>query len=52
MKQDLNGYIERQIRSELRKRSLAKEKERQEQAVKQHKANEIAKVREGYSKDF
>ena len=52
MKQDLNGYIERQIRSELHKRSLAKEKERQEQAVKQQKANEIAKVRKGYSKDF
>ena len=52
MKDNLNGYIERQIRSELHKRSLANEKERQEQAVQQQKANEIAKVREGYSKDF
>ncbi len=52
MKQDLNGYIERQIRSELRKRSLAKEKERQKLAIEQQKAKEIAKVREGYSKDF
>lgn len=52
MKQDLNGYIERQIRSELRKRSLAKEKERQEQEEKQQKENKLNEVRKGYSKDF
>ena len=52
MKQELNSYIERKIRKELDERAIKRAKEIQEQAVEQQKANEIAKVREGYSKDF
>ena len=52
MKQDLNGYIERQIRSELRKRSLKAERDRDRLAAEQHKAKKLAEIRNGYSKNF
>ena len=52
MKDNLNNYIKSIIKIELHKIELKNERERERIASEQHKANKIAKVREGYSKDF